>query len=72
MSYPTEIINRKNYETVIAMLMIFIHFYRFNFIVSLVFVLSLNIAYAFAIIPDHDTKATHSNFNKDKKDWGET
>lgn len=72
MAYPKNIINRTPYENAILFFKIFIHFYRFNFWVSFLYFIGINTAYALAIIPDHDTNATHMNFDKSKKDWGET
>lgn len=71
MSYPEKIINRKVWENAILFFVIFMHFYNFNIFVTLSYMISLNISYALAIIPDHDTNQTALNHDDTKKDWGE-
>lgn len=71
MSYPKEIIDRKVWENGIFFFFIFMHFYKLNFWVSFTYTLTVNICYALAIIPDHDTNETALNHDDTKKDWGE-
>lgn len=72
MRYPKEILNRKLYERLIFIGLIFMHLYKFNIAVSLLYFIGTNVAYSLAIIPDHDTNSTHENYDLSKKDWGET
>lgn len=51
-------------------LIILIHIYKFNFFVSFCYFMGGNIAYSFAIIPDHDTFSTIKNHDPNEKDWG--
>lgn len=64
--------DRKVYENLIMFFVIFMHIYKMNIFVTISYIISLNISYALAIIPDHDTNETHSNYNKNRLDWGET
>jgi len=47
--------------------------YNFNILVTLFYIIFLNIAYGFCILPDHDTLSTVNNHNdaNQNMDWGE-
>ena len=55
----------------LSLLVIASHFYRFNIIVSLLFIIGANITYGCCILPDHDTFETSINHISKNKDWGE-
>ncbi|KRX05534.1 Cytochrome b5-like heme/steroid binding domain [Pseudocohnilembus persalinus] len=72
MSYPKEILNRRIYERLILIALVFMHLYKFNIFVTICYFIGYNMAYSLAIVPDHDTNQTHQNFDPSRKDWGET
>lgn len=69
--YPKEILRRTSYEIIALLFGLLIHLYRWNLWVSMAYYAGINISYALAIIPDHDTRETHKNYDPSKKDWGE-
>ena len=69
-----EIENYKHFyfETFLKLSSIYILFFTGRIVAALSFIISLNMTYAFFILPDHDTYETHLNSVKNlKSDWGE-
>lgn len=62
---------KTNLEIGIILFKVGIMLYGRSFLLILIFLLSLNLNYSIAILPDHDLYETKINHNKLKNDWGE-